>query len=527
MDKRLMRVVGVIVGLGLALLGGVVLFAPQSVPESLRFVRQAPVDKPAQPTAQAAPATPEPACPSAARADWRQAQTIDGVTIEADPSCEADNPYDVAAVVNGTNNAGMATLMETHFARDAVVKGKDLDGDGDPDEIHIKLEVAELNGFSPDLPDPSLDYAIAPGIRPGLWVFAPKTQGMATADVLSNRPHELLRLPSPVIRIEQGDQVKITLENGHYFPHSIHLHGVDHPWRLANGQGNDGVPHFGEMPAMPGDQRTYEFAPRQAGTFFYHCHVQPQDHVLMGLAGMIVVEENRPDNWLQTLNIGAGRVRHRSVASREHYDREYDLHYQDMDHRLHQVVQSTNDTARIEKGIHRDYKIAERKVDYHLVNGHSFPYTLRDALVIVAPDEVVKLRVLNSGGEPIFLHPHGHKFKVTHYDGIDLPAAITRDVIEVGPAQRADLELRTVNDGFNSYGPGAWLIHDHSPAGVTTAGIEPGGDKTLIAYESYLLENGIPTNSEDLAHLTAEYYKGQVPVFDHLEKMESSHSSKK
>lgn len=452
-------------------------------------------------------------CPAGIAADWRAAQTIDGVEIEADPSCEPDNPAVVAAVVKGTNRAVKA-LMETRLARDSVIKRKDLDGDGDPDEIEIKLEVSELNGFSPDIPEPSLRYPIAPGIAPGLWVFSPKTRGMSTSNFLSNEPHALLRLPSPVIRVEQGDHVKITLENGHYFPHTIHLHGVDHPFMLPDGRGNDGVPMVSEMPVMPGSSRTYEIRPRQTGTFFYHCHVQPQSHILMGLAGMIVVEENRPDNWLQTLNVGAGRVRHRSVASREIYDREYDLQYQDMDRELHSLIQRSNDVRRTAEAMNRDYKIAERSAEYYLLNGRAFPYTLRDSLVIVAPDEVVKLRVINTGSQSIFLHPHGHKPTVTHVDGVRLSQPIIRDVIEIGPAQRAELELHTVDDGLNSYGPGAWFMHDHHEPGVTTDGISPGGDISLVVYESFLREDGIPRTAGDLSlFFDPAYYRGEIPVW--------------
>ena len=35
---------------------------------------------------------------------WRPAQVIEGVTIDAAPSCEPDYPYDIATVVKGTNN---------------------------------------------------------------------------------------------------------------------------------------------------------------------------------------------------------------------------------------------------------------------------------------------------------------------------------------------------------------------------------------------------------------------------------------
>ncbi len=57
-----------------------------------------------------------------------------------------------------------------------------------------------------------------------------------------------MRLPSPAIRIEQGDQVRITLENSHYMPHTLHLHGADHGFVDAGGEGNDGVPLTSENP---------------------------------------------------------------------------------------------------------------------------------------------------------------------------------------------------------------------------------------------------------------------------------------
>ncbi len=170
---------------------------------------------------------PEPFCPEDAPG-WRAAHQIEGVDIAASPPCAADNPFAVAAFVKGTNNVTQETLLKSGLTPDAVVKGADLDGDGDSDEIHIRLEVAELNGASSIRQDPVVQYDIAPGIRPGLWVFTPKFVGMAVENFESNIARYSLRLPSPAIRIEQGDTVRITLENSHYMPHTLHLHGADH-----------------------------------------------------------------------------------------------------------------------------------------------------------------------------------------------------------------------------------------------------------------------------------------------------------
>jgi len=156
-------------------------------------------------------------------------------------------------------------VHDSHLRRTTDPIARDLDGDGDPDEIHIRLEVAELNGGSPEGNVPTARFAIAPGITPGFWVFVPKMFGMATENFESLKARSMLRLPSPSIRIEQGDQVKITLENSHYMPHTIHFHGVDHQFVDADGEGNDGTPLTSEKPVLPGSARTYDLQPRQSG----------------------------------------------------------------------------------------------------------------------------------------------------------------------------------------------------------------------------------------------------------------------
>lgn len=448
---------------------------------------------------------------------WRVKREIDGVLVSASTRCIPDNPWEVAAFVKGTNNVSMQTLMSTRLASDAVIKENDRDGDGDPDVIHIRLEVAELNGSSPDgelfLPT----YEIAPGVTPGLWVFAPKTRGMAAINLYSYAAIPELRAPSPVIRVEQGDSVMITLENTHYFPHTIHLHGVDHPYLDAQGRGNDGVPLTAEHPVMPGETRTYSLKPRQTGTMFYHCHVQTDKHLMMGLQGMFVVEENRPNNWLQTMNIGAGLVRHSSVAVKESFDLEYDLHYQNIDKELNSSIQSANDPRLIAKQMNRVYDMTDATADYFLLNGHSFPFTLRDSLIVADPDQHIKLRIVNGQSEVLALHTHGHKATITHYDGIEIPQAaqITRDVVMLGPAQRADLNLSTTDDGLHSYGPGVWLFHNHAEKGITTDGRGPGGDISLIVYRSFLEADGMPKlQGVDIARfIEPEYYAGDRSVW--------------
>ncbi len=471
--------------------------------------------------------TAEPMCDPKISPAWREAQEIDGVKIDASPGCSPDNPAWIAAAVKGTNNISMDTLMKTGLSPDAIIKTDDLDGDGDPDRIIIKLEIMELNGKSPDFPGLVPTFDIAPGIQPGAWVFAPKTSGMSTENFESVRANPLLRLPSPVIRVEVGDIVQIVLENTHYFPHSIHLHGVDHPFSHGEHGGQDGVPQTSEVELMPGERRIYQFQARQPGTMFYHCHVQTHTHLAMGLAGMIVIEENKPNNWLQTLNIGAGHVRHPSVAVREQFDQEYDLHYHAMDKELSGIIQKHNDPRLIARDMNQRYDITDSTEDYFTLNGLSFPYTLRESLIIVEPDQKIKLRLLNSGGELIAVHTHGHHATITHYDGVEHNpvAQIMRDVFDMAPAQRLDLKLETVNDGKHSYGEGDWLFHDHREKGITTNGMAEGGSMSSIVYTSYLGEHGMPKVSHfgiDLnKYFTKEYFERRLPVWQDLDAWSS------
>lgn len=444
--------------------------------------------------------------------EWRKPYTIGGIDIQASDACNPDNPYEVAAFVMGTNNVIMPVLMRTQLADDAVVKTNDIDGDGDPDDITIRVEVAELNGRSPDGKELIPGFEIAPGITPGAWVFAPKSRGMATVNRVDLTANHLLRLPSAPIRVEEGDNITLILENTHYFPHTIHLHGVDHTY-----SNNDGVPQTSEKLTMPGEQHVYKIKPRHAGTMLYHCHVQVQVHMMMGLQGLFIVEENKPNNWVQTFNVGAGKVRKPSVGVLENYDQEYDLHYQAIDTSLNNLIQTSNDPRQLAKKMNRLYDITDGTDDYFMLNGRSFPYTLRESLITVEPNQHTKLRVVNGTPEMLALHTHGHKATITAYDGVDVNplAQITRDVYDVAPAQRIDLDLYTKDDGLHSYGEGVWLMHDHAERAITTDGIAPGGNISQIVYRKYLNKNAMASGEgEDVSpYFSPEYYKGNLPTW--------------
>lgn len=269
---------------------------------------------------------------------------------------------------------------------------------------------------------------------------------------------------------------------------------------------------------MPGHSRTYELTPRHAGTMFYHCHVQPHVHVMMGLQGLFVIEPDRADNWVQTMNVGAGLVRAPARAQAQAYAREYDLHYLDLDQELSERIQQDNDPRLVTRSMHREYDITDAKTDWFTLNGRSFPYTFRESLVTGQPGDRILLRVVNGGAKGIALHTHGHKFGVTAMDGVDVDTSEPplRDVLWLATSQRADLELTLENDGLHAYGPGIWPFHDHQYSGVTNDGIGPGGNISAIVYGEYMDANGWPMTqgvSWD-AYFTEAYYRREVPVWE-------------
>ena len=74
----------------------------------------------------------------------------------------------------------------------------------------------------------------------------------------------------------------------------------------------------------PGGQFTYRFTAGQPGRSGPP-HVQDQIHPSMGLAGMLIIEPERPYNNFAHLVPGAGRIASMSKATREEYDNEYSL----------------------------------------------------------------------------------------------------------------------------------------------------------------------------------------------------------
>lgn len=94
--------------------------------------------------------------------------------------------------------------------------------------------------------------------------------------------------PAPVIRAKQGKRIRIRFINRLNEPTTIHWHGI----RIENDM--DGVPFLTQPPVMPGETFVYDFSCPDAGTFWYHPHVNSLTQLGKGLTGAFIVEEAEP-----------------------------------------------------------------------------------------------------------------------------------------------------------------------------------------------------------------------------------------
>src|SRR6266851_8723472 len=92
-------------------------------------------------------------------------------------------------------------------------------------------------------------------------------------------------VPGPVVRLRQGEPVRIVVENRLDEDTTVHWHGI----RLPNAM--DGVPGLTQPTIKPGGTFAYEFTPPDAGTFWYHSHANSQVQLGRGLAGALIIEE--------------------------------------------------------------------------------------------------------------------------------------------------------------------------------------------------------------------------------------------
>ena len=145
----------------------------------------------------------------------------------------------------------------------------------------------------------------AVGLTPDLDAIA---RGICTAPCLDGHvdPRQIMdigvmngNIPAPLVAFDEDDEMFLTLTNvgmimrpDLFEQHTIHFHGYPNASSVY-----DGVPDASVAINIGGSFTYYYLAP-DAGTYFWHCHITPPEHLQMGMVGQLYVRprQNRVPN---------------------------------------------------------------------------------------------------------------------------------------------------------------------------------------------------------------------------------------
>lgn len=173
--------------------------------------------------------------------------------------CGDDVSLSIESSVAGASSGSGAALSALEVAQpagwdDELALSIPVDLNPDPDIVEIELEskLAELE--------------LLPGHRTPAWTYGGT-------------------IPGPLIRAKVGDRVIVHFKNSLPEATSIHWHGL----RVSNDM--DGVPGVTQDPVAADGEFRYEFIVRDAGTYWYHPHINSAAQVGWGMYGPFVVED--------------------------------------------------------------------------------------------------------------------------------------------------------------------------------------------------------------------------------------------
>jgi FtsP/CotA-like multicopper oxidase with cupredoxin domain len=211
-------------------------------------------------------------------------------------------------------------------------------------------------------------------------------------------------VPGPLIEADAGDTIRARLTNNLPQPTTIHWHGLRVP---ADMDGTEAV----QPPVQPGGTFDYEFVAPDAGTFWYHSHVNETEQLERGLYGGLVVRS--PDEP----SLDAERV----------------LHLDDLKLDPSGEPAPFGDPHELHEG---------REGDVRLVNGAQEP-----ELEITA-GQIERWRIVNAANTRfVRLSIGGRPFSIIGTDGGLIPAPLEAAEALITPGERVDLAVGPFAEG--------------------------------------------------------------------------------
>ncbi len=238
-------------------------------------------------------------------------------------------------------------------------------------------------------------------------------------------------VPGPLLRLREGQDLRIDVTNRLDEDSSIHWHGLLLPFQF------DGVPGVSFPGIKPGQTFTYEFPIRQSGTYWWHSHSGLQEQA--GHYGPIVIESATPDprydrDYVVLLSEFSAMHPHeiaRKLKVGEHY-----FNYQ--------MQTATDGDMPVDERLMwggmrmnpRDISDVTGSTYTFLVNGHG---PMDNLEYLFAPGERVRLRVINGSAMTFFnVRIPGVPMTVIAADGMDV-APVEVDEFQIGTAETYDV----------------------------------------------------------------------------------------
>lgn len=269
------------------------------------------------------------------------------------------------------------------------------------------------------------------------------------------------QVPGPVVRVQEGDPVRIILHNQLNVPTSLYFHGLSLPHAV------DGLPRRQSGLLGPGETYAYQFIANRAGTIWYHPQVIHADQVFAGLSGVLVVEPRsaaRPYTRDYVMVIEQWDVQPREQSPAGGRGKRGDKEKEPAGGAERPVSNAVSNGS-----MHK----APHSVTYFTVNGKTAP--------AIAPIEVkkgdrIRLRIVNASQQicPLFLT--GHRFEIIATNGSEAGEINPRrDTVTMQPGDRYDLEFVADN-------PGIWSLSSLLVSQTTNEGKFPGGIACIVRY---------------------------------------------
>jgi FtsP/CotA-like multicopper oxidase with cupredoxin domain len=428
-------------------------------------------------------------------------------------------------------------LPGTQFPKDFNMVYPDTFQPGDPAST---LNVTSSGPLTFPISTAGFSYNGAVGLVPDADSIA---AGRCTAPCLNGHvdPRPIIEvgvmngnIPAPLFAIDEDDEFFLTLTNvgmimrpDLFEQHTVHFHGYPNASTFY-----DGVPDASVAINIGGSFTYYYLAP-DAGTYFWHCHITPPEHLQMGMVGQLYVRprQNRVPAGnslyaalqtqqtdprtacnsaadilcsnplpavantvsaaatMENSSTGIGGYAYNDGDGSTHYDVEYPLQIHGFDPNFHFVGMTFNPE-----------EFNDMKDKYFLLNGRSYPDT-------VTPGP---LATQSADSKMHFSQPLPSIINIPH-GGRALLRISDLDVTEYQTL--ASLGIRMTVVGYN-----AKLLRDQAGNNLyyNTNSITLGGGESLDVILDSCLDSPRTSYTSCTAPMSAGTYYLYTPNLDHL-----------